>query len=100
MRVADSQQPGDGGTGHKRPAYSYFSARDGDSVQRREALDSKEIQAAQIKDEAAGAHDVGTRVLGQGAGVRSVDLADSGDNGYQRRQPATGPTRGVSGTDI
>ena len=42
--------PGDCLTGYNCPAYASARAADGDPVQRRETLGSKEIQVAQIKD--------------------------------------------------
>jgi hypothetical protein len=51
--VADPQHPPDRLTGDCRPTYAGPRAADRDPVQRREALGSKEIQAAQIKDQPA-----------------------------------------------
>jgi hypothetical protein len=51
--VAEPQHPGDCVSGYYRPAYAGACAADGDPVQRRKALGSKEIQAAQIKDQPA-----------------------------------------------
>jgi hypothetical protein len=46
--VADPKHTGDRLTGYYRPAYASVRAADGDPVQRRETLGSKEIQVAQI----------------------------------------------------
>src|SRR5271155_163133 len=55
-RVADPQHPGDCLTGYYYPTYARVRAADGDPVQRRETLGSKEIQVAQIEDQSAATH--------------------------------------------
>jgi hypothetical protein len=90
MWVADPQHPGDCLTGHYCPAYAGSRAADGDPVQRREALDSKETQAAQIKDQPAATHQMPPRVLGQNVCVGCVDVAVGADDGYRRPQSTTG----------
>src|SRR6201997_399477 len=72
--VADPQHPGDCLTGYHRPAYASVRAADGDPVQRRETLSSKEIQVAQIKDQSAALHQMPEGVLGQGVSVGCIDV--------------------------
>jgi hypothetical protein len=67
--VADPQHPQDFLTGYYCPAYAGACAADGDPLQRREALGSKEIQAAQIKDQPAATHQMPQRVPGQSVRV-------------------------------
>jgi hypothetical protein len=59
-------------------------------VQRRETVGSKEIQAAQIKDQPAATHQMPQRVLGHNVTVGCVDVAVGADDGYRRPQPAMG----------
>jgi hypothetical protein len=56
LRVADPQHPSDYLTRYYCLAYAGARAADGDPVQRRETLGSKEIQATQIKDQPAATH--------------------------------------------
>ena len=72
--VADPQHPGDCLTGYYCPAYASVRAADGDPVQRRETLGSKEIQVAQIKDQSAATHQMPQRVLGQSVSVGCIDV--------------------------
>jgi hypothetical protein len=59
-------------------------------VQRRETIGSKEIQAAQIKDQPAATHQMPQRVLGQGVSVGCIGVAVGADDGYRRPQAAMG----------
>ena len=58
-------------------------AADGDPVQRRETLGSKEIQAAQIKDQSAATRQMPQGVLGQSVSVGCIDVAVGADDGYR-----------------
>src|SRR5271155_5431451 len=80
---ADPQHPGDCLTGYCRPAYASVRAADGDPVQRRETLDSKEIQAAHIKDQSAAPHQMPQGVLGQSVSVGRIDVPVGADDGYR-----------------
>ena len=64
-------------------------------MQRRETLSSKEIQAAQIKDQPAATHQMPPRVLGQSVRVGNVDAADRrpGRHGAWCRPSRTGLCR-------
>ena len=81
--VADSQQPGGCRTGYYCPACAGARAADGDPVQRRETLSSKEIQVAQIKDQSAALHQMPQGVLGQGVSVGCIDVPVGADDGYR-----------------
>ncbi len=81
--IADPQHPGDCLTGYYGPAYPGARAADGDPVQRRETLGSKEIQAAQIKDQSAATHQMPQGVLGQSVSVGCIDVAVGADDSYQ-----------------
>jgi hypothetical protein len=59
-------------------------------VQRRETIGSKEIQAAQIKDQPATTDQMPQRVLGHSVSVGRVDVAVGADDGYRRPQAAMG----------
>jgi len=88
--VTDPQHPGDCLTGYYCPAYAGARAADGDPVQRRETLDSKEIQVAQIKDQPAATRQMPQGVLGQGVSVGCIGVAVGADDGYRRPQPTMG----------
>ena len=81
--VADPQHPGDRLTGYYCPAYAGARAADGDPVQRRETLGSKEIQAAQIQDQSAATRQMPQGVLGQSVSVGCIDVAVGADDGYR-----------------
>jgi hypothetical protein len=81
--VADPQHPGDRLTGYYRPAYAGVRAADGDPVQRRETVGSKEIQVAQIKDQSAAPHQMPQGVLSQSFGVGCIDVPVGADDGYR-----------------
>ena len=87
--IADPQQPGDRAAGYYCPADAGARAADGDPMQRRETLGSKEIQVAQIKDQPAATHQMPQRVLGQSVSVGCVDAAVGPDDSYRRPQPTT-----------
>jgi hypothetical protein len=88
--IADPQHPGNCLTGHYCPTSAGVRAADGDPLKRREALGSKEIQVAQIKDQPAATHQMPQRVLDQSVGVGCVDAAVSPDDSYRRPEPPTG----------
>ena len=88
--VNDPQHPADCLTGHYCPGYAGARAADGDPVQRRETLGSKEIQAAQIQDQPAATHQMPQRVLGHSVSVGCVNVAVGADDGYRRPQPTIG----------
>jgi hypothetical protein len=94
--VTDPQHPPDCLTGYYCPAYAGAGAADGDPVQRRETLSSKEIQTAQIKDQPAATHQMPHRVLGQSVSVGCVDAAVGPDHDYRRPEPTTGEPGGVT----
>jgi len=81
--VNDPEHSGDCLTGHYCPACASARAADGDPVQRRESLGSKEIQAAQIKDQSAATHQMPQGVLGQSVSVGRIDVALGADDGYR-----------------
>src|SRR6201993_1628132 len=85
--VADPQHPGDCLTGYYCPAYAGARAADGDPVERRETLGSKEIQVAQIKDQPAATQQMPQRVLDQSVSVGCVDAAVGPDDSYRRPEP-------------
>src|SRR5277367_2239003 len=88
--IADPQHPGDCVSGYYCPAYAGAGAADGDPVQRRKPLGSKEIQAAQIKDQPAATQHMPQRVLGQNVSVGCVDAAMGPYNNYRGPEPTTG----------
>ena len=94
--IADPQQPGYCVTGYYCPADAGARAADGDPVQRRETLGSKEIQLAQIKDQPTTTLQMLLRVLGQSVGVGCVDAAVGPDDSYRRPEPTTGEPCGVT----
>ena len=81
--IADPQHARDRLTGHYCPACGIARATDGDSVQCRETLGSKEIQVAQIKDQLAATQQMTKRVLSQGVSVGRVDATVGPDDNYR-----------------
>ncbi len=88
--IADPQHPRDCVTGYYCPAYGGARAADGDPVQRRETLGSKETQIAQIKDQPAATRQMPQRVLGHSVSVGCIDAAMGPDDDYRRPDPTTG----------